>query len=122
MAVKWGILSTADINKKLLTGAAESDDVDVVAVGSRDLARAEAFAQQWGIERAYGSYDELLADPGVEAVYIPLPNTMHSEWSIKAVEAGKHLPCGKPVSNHLRHRVKGLDPAEATRKHPSQAF
>ena len=84
MAVKWGILSTADINRKLLAGAAESDDVEVVAVGSRDLARAEEFAQTWGIRRAYGSYEELLADPEVEAVYIPLPNTMHSEWSIKA--------------------------------------
>jgi len=122
MAVKWGILSTADINKKLLAGAAESHDVDVVAVGSRDLARAEAFAQQWGIERAYGSYDELLADPGVEAVYIPLPNTMHSEWSIKAVEAGKHVLCEKPFSKHIGDVEKAFDAAEATGKHLSEAF
>ena len=69
MATKWGILSTADINRKVLAGAAESDDVDVVAVGSRDLVRAQEFAQRWEIPRAYGTYDELLADQEVEAVY-----------------------------------------------------
>ena len=122
MAVKWGILSTADINRKLLAGAAESDDVDVVAVGSRDLARAEEYAQTWGIERAYGSYDELLADPEVEAVYIPLPNTMHSEWSIKAVEAGKHVLCEKPFSRHIADVERAFDAAEATGMHLSEAF
>ena len=122
MAVKWGILSTADINRKLLAGAAESDDVDVVAVGSRDLARAEEFAQTWGIERAYGSYEELLADPEVEAVYIPLPNTMHSEWSIKAVEAGKHVLCEKPFSKHIADVERAFDAAEATGMHLSEAF
>ena len=122
MAVKWGILSTADINRKLLAGAAESDDVDVVAVGSRDLARAEEFAQTWGIGRAYGSYEELLADPEVEAVYIPLPNTMHSEWSIKAVEAGKHVLCEKPFSKHIADVERAFDAAEATGMHLSEAF
>ena len=122
MAVKWGILSTADINRKLLAGAAESDDVDVVAVGSRDLARAEEFAQTWEIGRAYGTYDELLADPEVEAVYIPLPNTMHSEWSIKAVEAGKHVLCEKPFSRHIADVERAFDAAEATGMHLSEAF
>jgi len=122
MAVKWGILSTADINKKLLAGAAESDDVDVVAVGSRDLARAEQFAQTWGIPRAYGTYEELLADPEVEAVYIPLPNTMHSEWSIKAMEAGKHVLCEKPFSRHIGDVERAFDAADATGMHLSEAF
>jgi predicted dehydrogenase len=122
MTVKWGILSTADINRKLLAGAAESDDVDVVAVGSRDLARAEAFAQTWAIDRAYGSYEELLADPEVEAVYIPLPNTMHGEWSIKAVEAGKHVLCEKPFSRHIADVERAFDAAEATGMHLSEAF
>ena len=117
-----GILSTADINRKLLAGAAESDDVEVVAVGSRDLARAEEFAQTWGIGRAYGSYEELLADPEVEAVYIPLPNTMHSEWSIKAVEAGKHVLCEKPFSRHVADVERAFDAAEATGMHLSEAF
>ena len=122
MAVKWGILSTADINKKLLAGAAESDDVDVVAVGSRDLERAEEFAQTWEIPRAYGTYEELLADPDVEAVYIPLPNTMHSEWSIKAMEAGKHVLCEKPFSRHIGDVERAFDAADATGMHLSEAF
>ena len=122
MAVKWGILSTADINRKLLAGAAESDDVEVVAVGSRDLARAEEFAATWEIDRAYGSYDELLADPDVEAVYIPLPNTMHSEWSIRALEAGKHVLCEKPFSRHIADVEAAFDAADATGLHLSEAF
>jgi len=122
MAVKWGILSTADINRKLLAGAAESDDVDVVAVGSRDLQRAEEFARTWNIPRAYGTYEELLADPDVEAVYIPLPNTMHSEWSIKAMEAGKHVLCEKPFSRHIGDVERAVDAADATGMHLSEAF
>jgi xylose dehydrogenase (NAD/NADP) len=122
MAVRWGILSTADINKKLLAGAAESDDVDVVAVGSRDRARAETFAARWGIGRAYGSYDELLADPEIEAVYIPLPNTMHAEWSVKAVEAGKHVLCEKPFSRHVAEVDAAFDAADAAGRLLSEAF
>ncbi len=122
MAVKWGILSTADINRKLLAGAAESDDVDVVAVGSRDLQRAEEFARTWNIPRAYGTYEELLADPDIEAVYIPLPNTMHSEWSIKAMEAGKHVLCEKPFSRHIEDVERAFDAADATGMHLSEAF
>ena len=99
-AVKWGILSTADINRKLIPGANASPKVDLLAVASRDRERAESYAREWGIERAYGSYEALLADPDVEAVYISLPNTMHCEWSIRAVEAGKHVLCEKPMSRH----------------------
>ena len=122
MAVKWGILSTADINKKLLAGAAETDDVEVVAVGSRTLERAEEFAQEWDIPRAYGTYEELLADPEVEAIYNPLPNTMHSEWSIKAMEAGKHVLCEKPFSRHIGDVERAFDAADATGMHLSEAF
>ena len=122
MAVKWGILSTADINRKLLAGAAETDDVEVVAVGSRTLERAEEFAQAWDIPRAYGTYEELLADPDVEAIYNPLPNTMHSEWSIKAMEAGKHVLCEKPFSRHIGDVEQAFDAADATGMHLSEAF
>ena len=122
MSVRWGILSTADINRKLLAGAAESDVVDVVAVGSRDLPRAEAFARTWGIERAYGSYDELLADPEVEAVYIPLPNTMHCEWSIRALEAGKHVLCEKPLSATPRTSRRPSTPPTGPGSLLSEAF
>ena len=99
-AVKWGILSTADINQKLIPGAHASPKVDLVAVASRDQARADEYAQRFEIERAYGSYEALLADPEIEAVYIPLPNTLHVEWSIRALEAGKHVLCEKPLSRH----------------------
>src|SRR5262249_17638748 len=100
----------------------ESDDVEVVAVGSRDLERAQEFAATWDIGRAYGSYDELLADADVEAVYIPLPNTMHGEWSIKAVEAGKHVLCEKPVSRHVRDVEAAFDAAERCGRLLSEAF
>src|SRR6266567_1069234 len=99
-AVKWGIVSTADINRQVIPGAHASDKVDLVAVASRDQARADSYAREWGIPRAYGSYEALLADPEIEAVYISLPNTLHAEWSIKALEAGKHVLCEKPLSRH----------------------
>jgi predicted dehydrogenase len=97
-AVKWGIISTADINRKVIPGAHASPKVDLVAVASRDQARAEAYAKKWEIERAYGSYEELLADPEIEAVYNPLPNNLHVPWSIKAARAGKHVLCEKPIA------------------------
>ena len=122
MAVKWGIISTADINRKLLAGAAASADVEVVAVGSRDLDKARAFADEWGIERAYGSYDDLLADADVEAVYNPLPNTMHVEWSIRALEAGKHVLCEKPMSRHVSDVEAAFDAAERADLLLSEAF
>ncbi len=97
MSTKWGIISTAHINRLVLAGARESDQVEVVAVASREQARAEAYAREHGIERAYGSYEGLLADPDVDAVYISLPNSLHVEWSIRSLEAGKHVLCEKPL-------------------------
>ena len=96
--VTWGILSTADINGKFLAGARDAHNAEVVAVASRDLAVARDYAGLHGIERAHGDYDALLADPGVEAIYIPLPNSMHVEWTVRALEAGKHVLCEKPLS------------------------
>ena len=96
----WGIISTADINRKVIPGAQASPKVDLIAVASRDQERADAYAGEWEIPRAYGSYEALLADPEIEAVYISLPNTMHCEWSIRAVEAGKHVLCEKPLTRH----------------------
>ena len=121
-AVKWGIISTADINRKLLAGAALSADVDVVAVGSRDLGRARAFADEHAIPAAYGSYEELLADPAVEAIYNPLPNTMHCEWSIRALEAGKHVLCEKPMSSSIAEVEQAFAVAERTGLHLTEAF
>jgi D-xylose 1-dehydrogenase (NADP+, D-xylono-1,5-lactone-forming) len=120
--VRWGILSTAHINRKLLAGAALSGEVEVVAVGSRDLARARVFADEHGIPAAYGSYDELLADPAVEAIYNPLPNTMHCEWSIRALEAGKHVLCEKPMSSSVAEVEQAFAVAERTGLHLTEAF
>jgi xylose dehydrogenase (NAD/NADP) len=120
--VSWGFLSTANINDKLLAGAAESDRADVIAVASRDAARAEAYARERGIERAYGSYEELLADPDVEAVYISLPNSLHVEWSIRALEAGKHVLCEKPLSRRAADAERAFDVAEESGRLLMEAF
>jgi D-xylose 1-dehydrogenase (NADP+, D-xylono-1,5-lactone-forming) len=120
--VSWGFLSTANINDKLLAGAAESDRADVIAVASRDAARAAAYARERGIERAYGSYEELLADPDVEAVYISLPNSLHVEWSIRALEAGKHVLCEKPLSRRAADVERAFDVAEESGRLLMEAF
>jgi D-xylose 1-dehydrogenase (NADP+, D-xylono-1,5-lactone-forming) len=120
--VTWGILSTADINRKLIPGAHASSKVDLVGVASRDAARAEAYAREWEIARAYGSYEALLADPGIEAVYIPLPNTLHVEWSIRAMEAGKHVLCEKPLSRHTDDAEAAFAAAERAGRLLSEAF
>ena len=111
MSVRFGIISTADINRKVIPGAHASDKVDLIAVASRDQTRAEAYAREWGIERAYGSYEALLEDPDVEAVYISLPNTMHCEWSIRSLEAGKHVLCEKPMSRRAAEVAEAFDAA-----------
>lgn len=105
--LRWGILSTAAIASKHVVPALHTaSGHEVVAVGSRDLARATAWAGEHHIANAHGSYEDLLADPNVDAIYNPLPNHLHVDWSIKALEAGKHVLCEKPV---------GLDTTDATR-------
>jgi xylose dehydrogenase (NAD/NADP) len=120
--VKWGIVSTADINRKVIPGAHASEKVELVAVASRDQARADAYAREWEIPRAYGSYEALLADPEIEAVYISLPNTLHAEWSIKALEAGKHVLCEKPFTRHPEEVAAAFDTAGRTGRLLSEAF
>src|SRR3954469_5807711 len=93
-----GILGTANIARAFTIACAPSKDVAVAAVASRGLDKAEAFAREVNIPRALGSYEDLLADPDIDAVYIPLPNSMHAEWAIRAVEAGKHVLCEKPLA------------------------
>jgi len=121
-AVKWGIISTADINRKVIPGAHASPKVELVAVASRDQARADEYAKTWAIERAYGTYETLLADPEIEALYISLPNTMHCDWSIKALEAGKHVLCEKPLSRHTEQVAAAFDAADRTGRLLSEAF
>ncbi|HEY7396989.1 MAG TPA: Gfo/Idh/MocA family oxidoreductase [Gaiellaceae bacterium] len=120
--VTWGIVSTADINRLVIPGAHASPKVELLAVASRDETRAREYAQKWEIERAYGSYEALLADPDVEAVYISLPNTMHCPWSIRALEAGKHVLCEKPLSRDVAEVEAAFDAAERTGYLLSEAF
>ncbi len=120
--VTWGILSTANINRLVIPGAKESAKVDLVAVASRDRGRAEAYARDWGIERAYGSYEQLLEDPQIEAVYISLPNTLHCEWSVRAVEAGKHVLCEKPMSRRSADVEAAFDAAARADRLLMEAF
>jgi predicted dehydrogenase len=97
--VRWGVLSTAGIGvKKVVPAMQKGEWIDVAAIASRDLHKAQEVARTLGIAKAYGSYEELLADPQIEAVYNPLPNQLHVPWSIKAAEAGKHVLCEKPIS------------------------
>src|SRR5258708_34868879 len=121
-AVKGGIISTADINRKVIPGAHASPQVELIAVASRDQARADAYAKEWEIERAYGSYEALLADPDVEAVYISLPNNLHVEWSIKSLEAGKHVLVEKPFSRDPADVEAAFDTADRVGRLLSEAF
>ena len=121
-AVKWAIMSTANINRKVIPAAHASSKIELVAVASRDQARAAQYAKTWEIARAYGSYDALLADPEVEAVYISLPNSLHCEWAIKALEAGKHVLCEKPLSRRASEVEAAFDAADRTGRLLSEAF
>jgi D-xylose 1-dehydrogenase (NADP+, D-xylono-1,5-lactone-forming) len=121
-SVKWGIISTADINRKVIPGMRASEKAELVAVASREQRRADEYAREWEIERAYGSYDALLEDAEVEAVYISLPNTLHCEWSIRAVEAGKHVLCEKPMSRHVGDVEAAFDAAERSGRILMEAF
>ncbi len=98
MTLSIGLLSTARINADLAAGARASSRVRVVAIASRELARAQAQASELGVDRAHGSYEALLADRDVEAVYVSLPNELHHEWTLRALAAGKHVLCEKPYS------------------------
>ncbi len=120
--IRLGIVSTAHINRLLIPGAQASDKVELIAVASREQSKAEAYAREWGIERAYGSYDALLEDPDIDAVYISLPNTLHCEWSIRAVEAGKHVLCEKPLSRHPEDVERAFDAAERNGRLLTEAF
>jgi predicted dehydrogenase len=97
--LRWGVLSTANIGlKKVIPGMQQGRLTSVDAIASRDLDKAHAAADRLGIAKAYGSYEELLADPEIDAIYNPLPNQLHVPWTIKAAEAGKHVLCEKPLS------------------------
>jgi xylose dehydrogenase (NAD/NADP) len=112
--LRWGILSTARIaRERFIPGVRAGTEGEVVAIASREAGRAQQVAAQLQIPRAYGSYEELLADPEVEAVYIALPNSLHVEWTIRAAQAGKHVLCEKPLA---RRAADAVQAAEACRQ------
>jgi predicted dehydrogenase len=115
--VRWGVLSTAAIGvNKAIPAMQQAELCEIVAIASRDRARAEAAAAKLAIPRAYASYEELLADPQIEAIYNPLPNHLHVPWSIRALEAGKHVLCEKPIALSA---AEGEQLVAAARRHPT---
>ena len=121
--VKWGVLSTAKIGTvKVIPGMQAGDLCEIVAICSRDKAKAESAAKELGVPKAYGSYEELLADPEIEAVYNPLPNHLHVPWSVKAAEAGKHVLCEKPLALTAAEAQTLVEARDRTGKLIQEAF
>jgi predicted dehydrogenase len=120
--VRWGILGTGGINERFLAHVREAPNAEFVAVGSRTAERARAFAARHSLPRAHGSYEALLADPGVDVVYNCLPNALHHEWTMEALAAGKHVLCEKPYSRHEADVVEAFDAADAAGLHLMEAF
>jgi xylose dehydrogenase (NAD/NADP) len=120
--VRWGILSTARINHAVIPPLRASAKAELLGVASREQARAEEYAREWEIPRAYGSYEALLGDDDIEAVYISLPNNLHVEWSIRSLEAGKHVLCEKPMGRRAAEVEQAFDAAERAGRILSEAF
>jgi predicted dehydrogenase len=120
--VRFGVLGAANIGRKVIPGINASAMCRVNAVASRDLSKAEAYAKELSIPRAYGSYEELLGDPDIDAVYIPLPNHMHAEWSIAAVRAGKHVLCEKPLAMNALEAESIMRAAAEADRYVVEAF
>jgi D-xylose 1-dehydrogenase (NADP+, D-xylono-1,5-lactone-forming) len=120
--MRLGLLSTARINELIVAGARQAQGVEVVAVGSRERARAQEQAQALGIPRVHDSYEALIADPEIDAVYISLPNSLHVEWSMRALQAGRHVLCEKPLSRHPDDVTRVFDLAEVRGLIIAEAF
>jgi xylose dehydrogenase (NAD/NADP) len=120
--VRWGLLSTARINRAVLAGARQTDRAEVVAVASRDQRRADDYASEHRIKRAHGSYEALLDDPDVDAIYVSLPNSLHVEWSIRALEAGKHVLSEKPFDRRPGEVERAFDAADQAGRLLMEAF
>lgn len=104
--VRWGIMSTANISITVVEAIHQSPNSRVVAVASRELSRAQAWADKYKVPKAYGSYEELLQDEEINAIYIPLPTAFHHEWTLKSARAGKHVLCEKPFARSLAEAVE----------------
>ncbi|MDQ4036050.1 MAG: Gfo/Idh/MocA family oxidoreductase [Chloroflexota bacterium] len=121
--LRWGVLSTAVIARtKVIPGIQRAPNCEVIAIASRDPSLAERAAKELGIPTAHGSYEALLADPEVDAVYVPLPNHLHATWSIAAAEAGKHVLCEKPLATTARDVERMIDAADRASVRLMEAF
>ena len=120
--VRWGLLSTANINRRVIPAIRASRRGELVAVASRTRERAEAYAGEWEIPQAFASYDEMLASGAVDAVYVSLPNHLHAEWSIKAMERGVHVLCEKPFAPTLEEVDAMIEAADSTGMVLAEAF
>jgi predicted dehydrogenase len=120
--LNWGLLSTARINRALIKPLTSSKRTRLLAVASRSLSSAESYAREWRIPRAHGSYESMLADPEIDVVYNSLPNHLHAEWSIKALRAGKHVLCEKPIALTLAEVDAMTQAAYETGKVLAEAF
>jgi D-xylose 1-dehydrogenase (NADP+, D-xylono-1,5-lactone-forming) len=120
--IRWGLLGTARINRALIDPIKSSKNSILTAVASRSRAKAEDYASTWGIPRFCASYDDLLSDPEIDIVYNSLPNSLHAEWSIKAMQLGKHVLCEKPISTNLREMDSVIATANRTGMVIAEAF
>ena len=112
--IKWGVLGTAYIfERDTAEGMRQAENCELYAIAGRSMEKAQAFKERYGFRKAYGSYDELLADPEVEAVYVPMPNTLHKEWTIKALNAKKHVLCEKPMAPNAAEAAEMFAAAKA---------
>ena len=118
----WGLLSTARINRRLIPPLRKSPRNTLVAVASRDIERAQQYAREWNIPIAFGSYEELLEDPKIDIVYISLPNSLHAAWTVKALQAGKHVLCEKPLATTLQDVDAIIQASRQTGKVALEAF
>jgi len=120
---RWGVLGAANIARiAVIPAIQKSGGITVAAIASRDAGKARAMADAFGVPRAYGSYDELLADPAIDAVYNPLPNHLHVPWSIAAMEAGKHVLCEKPIGLNADDARRLLAVRDRTGRQVAEAF
>jgi xylose dehydrogenase (NAD/NADP) len=120
--LRFGVLGAAKIARSFIAGVANSELIDVVAVASRDLEKGKAFANELGVGRVHGSYEALLDDSDIEAVYVPLPNTLHAEWVIKALDAGKHVLCEKPIAVSSADALRMFEAARRNGVHLAEAY
>lgn len=121
-SLKWGFLGTGNIARQFAAGVRNGRRGDLVAVGSRDPEKARQFAASQSVDALAGGYEQVLASPDVDAVYVALPNSMHHEWTLKALAAGKHVLCEKPIASNAAQAEEMFDAAERAGRHLVEAF